>query len=55
MVINWVKWISKGIVFLFCIDALVVILTMVAIMQGENVQHVPFWDMQIRFVIQLIS
>lgn len=38
---------------LFVLDAMLIIFTVTAVMAGDaNVQHVPFFDAQIRFLLQ---
>lgn len=49
------KEIFQGLAFLAFADAMIVMVTMLAIAQGENVQHVPFWDAQIRFVVSILT
>ncbi|MDQ3158787.1 MAG: hypothetical protein M3P98_01455 [bacterium] len=47
--------ISKGLIVLAVMDLGIVMITMMAIMAGDQVQHIPFWDAQIRFIINAIA
>lgn len=47
--------ISQTILGLAVVDAMVVFGSMLAIMQGQAVQHIPFWDVQIKFIVSILT
>lgn len=47
--------IMDTLVLLLVVDGLIVLFALLAISAGESVAHIPFWDAQIKFVINLIS
>lgn len=52
----WFKHILCSLITLALIDSGIVLLLMVAIISGDTgVQHIPFWDAQIKFVVNLIN
>lgn len=49
------KYIINTILILLIIDMFILFGAMMLIAAGESVNNIPFWDAQIRFVIELLS
>jgi Kef-type K+ transport system membrane component KefB len=50
--INNILWIITVLIFM---DIAMLILIVISIGLGEQVQHVPFWDKQIMFIVSLLK
>lgn len=50
-----IKYIVGVVVGLVVLDVMIVIFTLIAVASGQYVPHIPFWDAQMLFVINLLS
>ncbi len=48
-----ISYVVTAIIVAVLLDLIVVFWSMAAIAQGKNVQHIPFWDTQIRLISNL--
>lgn len=51
-IFNFVLYVLLSLVIL---DVLILGVTIVAVASGSEVTHIPFWDSQIKFVVNLLN
>lgn len=53
---HYAQFTLQAIMWLVILDAFIVMWTMASVAAGDtSVQHIPFWDAQIRFIVDFIK